>query len=96
MKAFALLEQERDRQRTGLELIASENLVSPQVMQAMGSEFTNKYAEGYPGRRYYGGCQVVDQVEQSLIGSANFMAQSGPMCNHILGHRPIWRCSLPC
>ena len=63
-KIFDLIEQERQRQLHGIELIASENFVSDQVMQAMGSVLTNKYAEGYPGARYYGGCQVVDQVEQ--------------------------------
>ena len=55
-----LIKKEKDRQESGLELIASENFVSDQVMQAMGSCMTNKYAEGYPGKRYYGGCQVVD------------------------------------
>lgn len=62
-KLFDLIEQERDRQTEGLELIASENFVSPEVLEAMGSVLTNKYAEGYPGKRYYGGCQVVDEVE---------------------------------
>ena len=62
-KLFDLIEQEKQRQMQGIELIASENFVSDQVMQAMGSVLTNKYAEGYPGARYYGGCQVVDQVE---------------------------------
>ena len=62
-KLFALLEAEKQRQLHGIELIASENFVSEQVMQAMGSVLTNKYAEGYPGARYYGGCEVVDQVE---------------------------------
>ena len=60
---FGLLDQEVARQNEGLELIASENFVSRAVMQAMGSPLTNKYAEGLPGKRYYGGCQVVDQVE---------------------------------
>lgn len=60
---FDLIQDERDRQLNGLELIASENFVSDQVMEAMGSVLTNKYAEGYPGKRYYGGCEVVDQVE---------------------------------
>ena len=63
-KLFDLIEQEKQRQMQGIELIASENFVSDQVMQAMGSVLTNKYAEGYPGARYYGGCQVVDQGEQ--------------------------------
>ena len=67
---FELIEQERKRQTSGIELIASENFVSPQVMEAMGSVLTNKYAEGYPGKRYYGGCQVVDKVEQVAIDRA--------------------------
>ncbi|MCK4631229.1 MAG: serine hydroxymethyltransferase, partial [Bacteroidales bacterium] len=57
---FDLLLKERQRQINGIELIASENFVSPQVLEAMGSVMTNKYAEGYPGKRYYGGCEVVD------------------------------------
>ena len=60
---FQLIEAEKQRQINGIELIASENFTSPAVMQAVGSVLTNKYAEGYPGRRYYGGCEVVDQVE---------------------------------
>jgi glycine hydroxymethyltransferase len=67
---FDLLVQERRRQTVGVELIASENFVSEQVLQAMGSVMTNKYAEGYPGRRYYGGCQIVDQSEQLAIDRA--------------------------
>ena len=58
---FDIIEKEHQRQLKGIELIASENFVSDQVMQAMGSCLTNKYAEGYPGKRYYGGCEVVDQ-----------------------------------
>ncbi|HZZ86051.1 MAG TPA: serine hydroxymethyltransferase [Anaeromyxobacteraceae bacterium] len=65
-----LIKEETRRQEEGLELIASENFVSPAVMQAMGSPLTNKYAEGYPGKRYYGGCEVVDQVEQIAIDRA--------------------------
>lgn len=64
---FSLIEQEHQRQLRGMELIASENFVSDQVMAAMGSYLTNKYAEGYPGKRYYGGCQIVDQVETLAI-----------------------------
>lgn len=64
---FNLIQKELDRQQRGLELIASENFTSQQVIQAMGSVLTNKYAEGYPGRRYYGGCEVVDEVEQLAI-----------------------------
>lgn len=67
---FDLIDQECHRQKEGLELIASENFVSEQVMQAMGSCLTNKYAEGYPGARYYGGCQIVDQTEQLAIDRA--------------------------
>ncbi|MBO4525513.1 MAG: serine hydroxymethyltransferase, partial [Bacteroidales bacterium] len=64
---FDLIAQEEARQKNGLELIASENYVTPEVLQAMGSICTNKYAEGYPGKRYYGGCQVVDKIEQLAI-----------------------------
>lgn len=67
---FKLIQDEKDRQLHGIELIASENFVSDQVLQAMGSCLTNKYAEGLPGKRYYGGCQVVDQVEQLAIDRA--------------------------
>ncbi|MGB0949024.1 MAG: serine hydroxymethyltransferase, partial [Marinirhabdus sp.] len=67
---FDLIEAERQRQLNGLELIASENFVSEQVLQAAGSVLTNKYAEGYPGKRYYGGCNVVDKVEQIAIDRA--------------------------
>jgi glycine hydroxymethyltransferase len=67
---FDLIQKERNRQESGIELIASENFTSPQVMEAMGSVLTNKYAEGLPGKRYYGGCEVVDQVEQLAIDRA--------------------------
>ena len=67
---FDLIEQERARQTNGIELIASENFVTDQVMEAQGSILTNKYAEGYPNRRYYGGCQIVDQTEQLAIDRA--------------------------
>ena len=67
---FDLIKDEEDRQRFGIELIASENFVSEQVLKAMGSVLTNKYAEGYPGKRYYGGCEVVDQTEQIAIDRA--------------------------
>ena len=87
---FDLIEQEHQRQLKGMELIASENFVSDEVMRAMGSYLTNKYAEGYPGLRYYGGCQVVDQVEQlaidrvcKLFGAeyANVQPHSGAQAN---------------
>ncbi|MDE5626555.1 MAG: serine hydroxymethyltransferase, partial [Candidatus Amulumruptor sp.] len=89
-KIFDLIEQENLRQRRGIELIASENFVSDQVMRAMGSCLTNKYAEGYPGHRYYGGCQVVDEVEQLAIDRvkeifgaayANVQPHSGAQAN---------------
>ncbi|WMI67576.1 serine hydroxymethyltransferase [Mangrovimonas sp. YM274] len=87
---FELIEDERERQLEGLELIASENFVSEQVMEAAGSVLTNKYAEGYPGKRYYGGCEVVDQIEQiaidrakTLFGAAyaNVQPHSGSQAN---------------
>lgn len=87
---FSLIQEELDRQSRGLELIASENFTSPAVMAAMGSCLTNKYAEGYPGRRYYGGCEVVDKVEQlaidrlkTLFGAAwaNVQPHSGAQAN---------------
>lgn len=87
---FELIDQEHTRQQSGLELIASENFVSEQVMKAMGSVLTNKYAEGYPQKRYYGGCQVVDKVEQLAIDRlcelydaeyANVQPHSGAQAN---------------
>ena len=87
---FDIIEREHRRQKKGIELIASENFVSDQVMQAMGSCLTNKYAEGYPGHRYYGGCQVVDEAEQlaidrvkQLFGAeyANVQPHSGAQAN---------------
>lgn len=70
---FSLITKEKKRQQHGIELIASENFVSKQVMQAMGSCLTNKYAEGLPGKRYYGGCEVVDEVEQIAIDRAKML-----------------------
>jgi hypothetical protein len=67
---FDLILEEQDRQIHGLELIASENFVSDEVMEAAGSVLTNKYAKGYPGKRYYGGCEVVDVIEQIAIDRA--------------------------
>ena len=69
-QVFSLIQQEQERQERGIELIASENFVSPQVMEAVGSVLTNKYAEGLPGKRYYGGCEVVDEIEQLAIDRA--------------------------
>jgi len=90
---FNLIQQELERQRRGIELIASENFTSMQVMQAMGNVMTNKYAEGYPGRRYYGGCEIVDQTEQIAIDRlkqifnieyANVQPHSGAQANAAL------------
>jgi glycine hydroxymethyltransferase len=87
---FDLIEKERQRQINGIELIASENFVSPQVLEAMGSVMTNKYAEGYPGNRYYGGCEIVDQSELIAIDRlkqlfnaeyANVQPHSGAQAN---------------
>lgn len=87
---FDLIAKERERQEKGIELIASENFVSAQVLEAMGSVMTNKYAEGYPGKRYYGGCEIVDQSEQiaidrikELYGAeyANVQPHSGAQAN---------------
>ena len=69
-KIFDLIQEEKNRQKNGIELIASENFVSDQVMNAMGSVLTNKYAEGFPNKRYYGGCEVVDKVEELAIERA--------------------------
>ena len=87
---FNFIEHEHNRQKRGIELIASENFVSNQVMEAMGSCLTNKYAEGYPGHRYYGGCEVIDEVEQMAIDRlcqlygaefANVQPHSGAQAN---------------
>ena len=90
VQLFDLIRKEKERQSQGLELIASENYVTDQVLEAMGSICTNKYAEGYPGKRYYGGCEVVDQIEQlaidrlcKLYGAeyANVQPHSGAQAN---------------
>ena len=70
---FDLIEKEEYRQRSGIELIASENFTSPDVMKACGSVLTNKYAEGYPGKRYYGGCEVIDEIETLAINNAKLL-----------------------
>ena len=94
-RIFELIEEERQRQINGIELIASENFTSPQVMEAAGSVLTNKYAEGYPGKRYYGGCEVVDKIEQlaidrakELFGAeyANVQPHSGSQANASVYH----------
>ena len=90
LQIFDLIRNEKERQSSGLELIASENYVSDNVLEAMGSICTNKYAEGYPGKRYYGGCQIVDQIEQLAIDRickiydaeyANVQPHSGAQAN---------------
>ncbi|MCL2727913.1 MAG: serine hydroxymethyltransferase [Bacteroidales bacterium] len=90
LQIFDLIRKEEARQSNGIELIASENFVSPQVLEAMGSVLTNKYAEGYPGARYYGGCEIVDQSEQLAIDRlcqlfdaeyANVQPHSGAQAN---------------
>ena len=90
LQIFDLIKKEKERQSSGLELIASENYVSDYVLEAMGSICTNKYAEGYPGRRYYGGCEVIDQIEQIAIDRlktlykaeyANVQPHSGAQAN---------------
>ena len=84
-EVFSIIEKELERQTNHLEMIASENFTSPAVMQAMGSVFTNKYAEGYPYKRYYGGCEFADQVEQLAIDRAcKIFGCSYAMYNHIL------------
>lgn len=92
---FELIQAEKERQLNGLELIASENFVSEQVLEAAGSVLTNKYAEGYPGKRYYGGCEIVDEVEQvaidrakTLFGAAwaNVQPHSGSQANTAVFH----------
>ena len=89
-RIFDIIEKEKQRQLKGIELIASENFVSEQVMEAMGSVLTNKYAEGYPGKRYYGGCEMVDLSEQLAIDRlkelfdaewANVQPHSGAQAN---------------
>ncbi|MGB0376689.1 MAG: serine hydroxymethyltransferase, partial [Flavobacteriaceae bacterium] len=95
VQIFDLIQQEETRQLNGIELIASENFTSPEVMEATGSILTNKYAEGYPGKRYYGGCEVVDQIEQlaidrakELFGAAyaNVQPHSGSQANTAVFH----------
>ena len=88
------IDNEVRRQTDGLELIASENFVSEAVLQAMGTVFTNKYAEGYPGKRYYGGCEFADVVEQAAIDRAKADLRRGTcQCSAALAERRrIWLC----
>jgi glycine hydroxymethyltransferase len=93
---FQAMEEERQRQEDHIELIASENYTSPRVIEALGSVLTNKYAEGYPGKRYYGGCEFVDKVEQLAIDRAKALFGAiMPTCSPIPVHRRIWRYSWP-
>ena len=93
----AAMEKELSRQRRNLELIASENIVSPAVMAAMGTVLTNKYAEGYPGKRYYGGCGEVDVVGRLPVSApAPCSAPSMRMSNLIRVRKPTRRPILPC
>lgn len=95
MEVAQAITDELDRQNSHIELIASENWVSPAVMSAMGSVLTNKYAEGYPGKRYYGGCECVDVVEELARERAkNYLGVSMSMCSHIPVRRQIWQYSL--
>ena len=88
----AALAQELTRQRETIELIASENIVSPAVLEAVGSVLTNKYAEGYPRHRYYGGCEKVDMSKTSpATVHASFSAATTPTCNRIPGRTPTLR-----
>ncbi len=94
---WAAIAGEIQRQRDGLEMIASENYTSPAVMQCMGSVLTNKYAEGYPGRRYYGGCEFVDVVEDlARTGPSNSFTPSTPTSSRTPGRRPMRPCTSPC
>ena len=95
IEIFNLINKEKKRQIEGVELIASENFTSPSVMQATGSVLTNKYAEGYPGKRYYGGCEVVDEIETIAINRAkelfgvsfaNVQPHSGSQANSAVYH----------
>lgn len=88
----ASIQEEFARQKRNIELIASENIVSPAVMLAMGTCLTNKYAEGYPGHRYYGGCYAVDVTEELAAGGpVSCLAASSPMCSPTPVPTPIWR-----
>lgn len=89
---YEAIQLEKKRQQEKIELIASENFVSESVMEAMGSVLTNKYAEGYPGKRYYGGCEYVDIAENLARDRAkkNYLMQNMPTYNHIQVLKQIW------
>jgi glycine/serine hydroxymethyltransferase len=89
--------EENTRQHDHIELIASENYTSPAVMEAQGSQLTNKYAEGYPGKRYYGGCEYVDVAEQLAIDRVKqLFGAEAPTCSRTRARRPTRACSSPC
>ena len=97
---FELIKKEENRQVSGIELIASENFTSPAVLDATGSILTNKYAEGYPGRRYYGGCEIIDEIEQIAIDRAkllfgadyaNVQPHSGSQANPWFTGKLFWK-----
>ncbi len=93
---FAAIQSENQRQQDHIELIASENYASPAVMAAQGTQLTNKYAEGYPGKRYYGGCEFVDIAEQLAIDRVKqILAPKPPTSNRIAAHPPTRRYSSP-
>ena len=87
---YEAMNAEKGRQEANIELIASENFVSQAVMDAQGSVLTNKYAEGYPGKRYYGGCEFVDVVENIARDRLKEIFGGDQKFNHIPDHRPIW------
>ena len=90
-KIFSVIEKEKERQQNTIELIASENFVSENVLKAQGSILTNKYAEGYPGKRYYGGCKFVDEIENMAIDAAKeLFGVRFATYNHILVLLLIW------
>ena len=95
---FDVIDREVERQNTGIQLIASENFTSPAVMEAVGSVLTNKYSEGYPGKRYYGGNEVVDEVEDLArrAGHARCSAPSTPTCSPTRAPTPTSPCTWPC
>jgi len=94
---YATITAENARQEAHIELIASENYTSPAVMQAQGSQLTNKYAEGYPGKRYYGGCEHVDVAETLAIERLiNCSTATTPTCSRTRVRKPTRRCSTPC
>ena len=89
---FSLIQEEQSRQSHGIELIASENFVSEQVLAAMGSVLTNKYAEGYPGARYYGGCQVVDFLPRTGRYGTRRLRRNGGASAETSPKVDSWRC----